>query len=266
MQIRLEGARRGIRSDPIEIGAWPHYYSQRAEESDIQPSEHSVETSTASCGISTAPSSIIQLASRWLEQCVTTHQNCKPAVNSSSALPRRLLNVGDADRSHRLKVVPVDDSFSGIRYVALSYCWGNSPGYKLTLSTVETLQSGIGIQEFPKTTDRMIALSGIIRLIERSTGWRNIAGLWEPFIIEDLLWKTTFDSRGAGAATGPSWSWVVVDQGRFSRSRAGLNFLAYVEEMEDTAFRNDSSTRSQAIIRISCTPIKVQRSQRNPTR
>jgi len=38
-------------------------------------------------------------------------------------------------------------------------------------------------------TDKLVALSGIIRAIERSTGWRNIYGVWEPFLLYELLWR-----------------------------------------------------------------------------
>lgn len=57
-------------------------------------------------------------------------------------------------------------------------------------------------------TDRLIALTGIIRAIERSTGWRIIDGLWEPFIIRDLLWMNTNRKQETQVVAGPSWWWI----------------------------------------------------------
>ncbi|KAH8647021.1 heterokaryon incompatibility protein-domain-containing protein, partial [Tricladium varicosporioides] len=59
--------------------------------------------------------------------------------------------------------------------------------------------------------DRRLAASGLIEGFARRTGWANIFGMWEPFLLEELLWI----SNGGGGmicpeATGlmPTWSWI----------------------------------------------------------
>lgn len=99
---------------------------------NLEPSvSSSVALSAAPMSITTSCSFVLRLIARWLELCVTRHQNCKPAVTFASALPKRLLDLSEADRSNQLKVVSTDDSFLGAKYAAISYCWGNSSGYPL---------------------------------------------------------------------------------------------------------------------------------------
>jgi hypothetical protein len=136
-----------IESDPIEISFLPsRTRSQWKRVPVLHPKDYYlVETLSASSDVSTASNSNLLSTSRWLEQCTTTHRNCKSALNSSSAIPSRLLDVGDAHRTHSVNLVLTNGSFSGVKYVALSYCWGRSPGYKLALSTMKTLQSRVPI-------------------------------------------------------------------------------------------------------------------------
>jgi hypothetical protein len=63
-------------------------------------------------------------------------------------------------------------------------------------------------------SDRTVALSGAIASIARNTGWRNTAGLWEPFLLQELLWAPwpliSSDSEPRPAAV-PTWSWFSTD-------------------------------------------------------
>ena len=150
-----------INDEPIEIALLPKYtLSQRENLAVNQPKDYDVFKSLpASSDVSTASNFNLLLASRWLEQCTTKHQNCKPGPNFSPSLPSRLLDVGDANRTHSVNLVSTDEMFPDVRYVALSYCWGRSPGYNLTLSTEKTLQSGIEIRELPRTIQDAIILT-----------------------------------------------------------------------------------------------------------
>ncbi|KAE8444622.1 hypothetical protein EG329_014370 [Mollisiaceae sp. DMI_Dod_QoI] len=68
-----------------------------------------------------------------------------------------------------------------------------------------------------KKGDRLVAISGAIRRIGLQRNWRNIHGLWEPFLVEQLQWRRSgrdkmpeiFTSNRTGAA--PSWSWASID-------------------------------------------------------
>jgi len=66
-------------------------------------------------------------------------------------------------------------------------------------------------------SDRLVAISGIIRRIQRDTGWTNIYGLWKPWLPEQLLWGAGF-TEGVlknipRTRTGwaPTWSWASVN-------------------------------------------------------
>lgn len=382
---------------------------------------------------------------------MTRHRSCQPAVNYVSALPKRLLDLSEEDGTNQVKVVLTDDSFFGTKYAALSYCWGNSSGYRLTSSTMTKLQAGIGIQEVPQTiqdaiyiarrlglrwlwvdslciiqdsfvdwareaesmvdvyqncflciaaigaassnlglfaerdpllyqpcqmttnlgdrtifaypstsprhdlrvdfdysalhmrgwavqerllaprtlsfgprifwecrehfcdetgmvgglkkpglkhdfsamvlqnagllppsevskqaiwtlwheileaytrakltekTDRLIALTGIIRAFERSTGWRNIDGLWGSFMPKDLAWCKNGHCHLDRALAGPSWSWIAVNGGVSAIGTAPVEDLARVEVLTDMRSGDGPNTRPHAMIRITCTPLK----------
>ncbi|PQE03058.1 heterokaryon incompatibility protein [Rutstroemia sp. NJR-2017a BVV2] len=61
--------------------------------------------------------------------------------------------------------------------------------------------------DLTRESDRLIAISGLARLLQPLIPGRYLAGHWEDNLIEQLLWK----SRGAGSRSGtylaPSWSW-----------------------------------------------------------
>ena len=141
------------------------------------------ELSESSNFISTASSSVRQLAGRWLQQCVGTHKDCEEREMSSRTLPKRLLKIEISNSSFRVKLVPVDASFSRSRYAALSYCWGNSKRYKLTSATVETLKNGISICQLPKTIQDAVHVTNGLGI-----GWLWVDSLC---IIQDSMadWK-----------------------------------------------------------------------------
>jgi hypothetical protein len=64
-------------------------------------------------------------------------------------------------------------------------------------------------------TDKEVAFSGIVEVFRKRTGWKYLAGLWEPFLLNELLW---YRSPEAGLdyhvhTSQPTWSWLRVDQG-----------------------------------------------------
>jgi len=127
-------------------------------------------------------------------------------------------------------------------------------------------------------SDMLIALSGITNAIERFTGWRNIAGLWEPFLIEDLLWKiedmpwtlTPFAERAPGLP-GPSWSWVSVDRCTITYESAPFSscvtrLLACAEGSKEVDYGQSTDggvPEGQATIRISAPLVKTTHLGRN---
>lgn len=62
------------------------------------------------------------------------------------------------------------------------------------------------------SSDRYAALYGIITAIKRCTGWSEVAGIWEPYIVESLLWSPKMgmlvDTGTKRTGLSPSWSWI----------------------------------------------------------
>lgn len=66
-------------------------------------------------------------------------------------------------------------------------------------------------------SDRLVALQGIINLLERYTGHENLAGLWRPILLGQLGWHTRDHSQLSSLGLqepstkeqyAPSWSWL----------------------------------------------------------
>jgi hypothetical protein len=61
------------------------------------------------------------------------------------------------------------------------------------------------------SSDRLPAIKGIIQEIEGRTGWNNVLGMWEPFLLHELMWthfpREQYQPRIPGI---PAWSWVSV--------------------------------------------------------
>lgn len=71
-----------------------------------------------------------------------------------------------------------------------------------------------------RTSDRLIAIGATVQRLSSQTGWRNIHGLWEPYLIHQLAWYRipTFDESGNKEVgqqrrngLAPSWSWASLD-------------------------------------------------------
>lgn len=64
----------------------------------------------------------IELASKWLNACLSSHKACDPSPAAGcSTLPTRIADVGNDTHDPRL-VLSADGSTGN--YVALSHCWG----------------------------------------------------------------------------------------------------------------------------------------------
>jgi hypothetical protein len=70
-------------------------------------------------------------------------------------------------------------------------------------------------------SDRLVALDGMVKSFSQNTGWKNFWGLWEPFLVEQCLWKhedmgqdmellcdSTLTSCGSRNPGFPTWSWA----------------------------------------------------------
>lgn len=87
------------------------------------------------------------LASKWLHQCLTSHQNCTRTMDDSP-LPKRLVDVGGEQSAPRL-IIPPPGSTG--KYVALSHCWGGHQPLTTTTQTLADRQRGMPLFTMPLT-------------------------------------------------------------------------------------------------------------------
>lgn len=67
--------------------------------------------------------------------------------------------------------------------------------------------------ELTFTRDKLVAISGVANYIQRHTKMKYLAGLWEPYLVSDLLWfaKKAHKSSRPLEYRAPSWSWAAID-------------------------------------------------------
>ena len=103
---------------------------------------------------STGSDSSFELASYWLEQCLSYHADCpKPSV-TDTFIPSRVIDVGGLDESREPYLLDTRDQHipeKEQRYVALSHCWGTAQIITTKLSTISDRHSGIPMATLPQT-------------------------------------------------------------------------------------------------------------------
>ncbi|KAH6686351.1 heterokaryon incompatibility protein-domain-containing protein [Plectosphaerella plurivora] len=110
-------------------------------------------------------------------------------------------------------------------------------------------------------TDRLAAVTGVMSLVKRQTGWDNHAGLWEPFLLRELLWEPSVRPvHSTGLA--PSWSWIAWDgriefKGPEQPDCSGIVELATVQRVPDIPPDTTTTEPSLLCLRINCMPLKV---------
>lgn len=80
-----------------------------------------------------------------------------------------------------------------------------------------------------KSEDKLIAISGVVKVLQKSTGDKYFAGLWGEHLATDLLWEKSLSQptglMPAKIYRAPSWSWASVD------GRIGAGFRVSEEEI-----------------------------------
>ncbi|KDR77083.1 hypothetical protein GALMADRAFT_39577, partial [Galerina marginata CBS 339.88] len=59
-------------------------------------------------------------------------------------------------------------------------------------------------------TDKLVAIAGIVKLVESKTGLHSVAGLWKEYIFPELLWFVNGPpaERPVESYQAPTWSWA----------------------------------------------------------
>ncbi|KAF4627873.1 hypothetical protein G7Y89_g10279 [Cudoniella acicularis] len=207
---------------------------------------------------------ILRQAETWIEKCLTGHPNCQPRKDSSQ-FPTRLIDVGPPDGSRDpflfIPALPLDNpkvsnvdleegnaktpkigkllsllSIPGPNeatkakaraglYVALSYCWGNTPNLVTTTKNISKMRDRIPWNKIPATIQDAISVT-------RGLG---IQYLWVDALCIIQDWKEDWEAEapkmaqvygGAfltiSAALAPDTSHRLIDR---QRGAAGLSKL-----------------------------------------
>jgi hypothetical protein len=153
-------------------------------------------------------------------------------VVQERVLPRRTLNFGvmvaweccetlrnEPGFPHNPDVLPTDPETYTLKRKFLDCAPANAG---LVLSDEHMIRNlrGLWMQilmDYTKakltiSSDRLIAISGIIKDLHERTLWNNFCGLWAPFMTEELLWAPylqTIEARIPYEA--PTWSWMSIN-------------------------------------------------------
>ncbi|PKY08883.1 hypothetical protein P168DRAFT_25758 [Aspergillus campestris IBT 28561] len=85
-----------------------------------------------------------------IDDCTANHPDCKPREGLD--LPSMLLHVSGASMSPTVRLVKASDiDVVPVRYVCLSYCWGNTQPNVTTTSRLDSYTAGIDTAEIPET-------------------------------------------------------------------------------------------------------------------
>ncbi|KAL3426699.1 heterokaryon incompatibility protein [Phlyctema vagabunda] len=103
----------------------------------------------------------VELAKKWLDACLETHQSCKSTEDYQ--LPTRLIDL----HSIPIRLVRSSDLTSKPRYATLSHCWGTENFHKLQQSNLEDFMNAIPEEKLTKTFQDAI-------YITRSLGLRYL--------------------------------------------------------------------------------------------
>ena len=139
--------------------------------------------------------------------------------------------------------------------------------YNVILNLWEQIVALYSEASFTVQTDRLTAISGIANAIQMRTGWKYLAGIWEPFLWKQLLWQLSFGSQSVPSGLSPSWSWVAStggiiwpndepEEGHFLNPLCSIETHSYtpVETKE-----NKGNTDTRLALKISCLAMKIGR-------
>lgn len=100
----------------------------------------------------------VEIATRWISQCVENHQSCRPSKRSP--LPTRLIDVSAFQDTLQPRL-QVNRGQLG-QYVTLSHCWGTGDRLTLTKDRLSAFKDAIPFSQLPKTFQDAIHLTALL--------------------------------------------------------------------------------------------------------
>jgi hypothetical protein len=213
-ELRLKlGAGETLHSSTLggmSIQRWPHSVKVAAattsSEVYLSDPDPNLSLHAAQLSITTASTATIDLAKRWLNECLHQHPACARVADSSKwRLPRRFINVTDGG----LRVCDtVNLSEANPRYVSLSHCWGKKPIIRLLQSNLDQLYRRIDFADLSKTFQDSVILTrrlgysyiwidSLCIIQDSSDDWAH-----ESTIMGDVYRNSVFTISALGAKDG----------------------------------------------------------------
>jgi hypothetical protein len=146
-------------------------------------------------------------------------------------------------------------SISGRFFNSITREFLSEDDYKMLYHMWTSILISFSVSALTARSDRLVASTGLISAIQRKTGWRNVGGLWVPYLVKELLWEHMNPVAGLSGVS-PSWSWAAVS----GEIRLSYRFaddgtsIADVYDMEISASSSLSDSKFLAL-QISCVPI-----------
>lgn len=166
----------------------------------------------------------------WYRRCVQEHVKCGPTQKEPALLPTRVIDVGGTLTQPRLYIS--GDGETG-EWAALSYCRGGDGHLTLTATSLDGLQSGIPLSDFPPTLRDAV-------LVARALG---IQYLWIDAL---CIFQDDMDDRRLEASkTSDVYTYAVVTIAATSADSMADGFLDRREPHFNCPFpwrRHDHST------------------------
>jgi Heterokaryon incompatibility protein (HET) len=107
---------------------------------------------------------IIDIVQSWYGACTNRHVNCAQSGHEVS-LPSRLIDVGSSEDCARMPRLFIPTKGTLGKYLALSYCWGEQAGVRLTRpSFPRFLTEGIPLNHLPRTLRDACILCRALRI------------------------------------------------------------------------------------------------------
>ncbi|EIW60372.1 HET-domain-containing protein [Trametes versicolor FP-101664 SS1] len=98
-----------------------------------------------------------------------------------------------------------------------------------------TILAAYGRCSLTRFDDRLVAVSGVLRRVEATTGWRSMWGIWRDSVLVDLLWLVDRPSVRPPTSDylAPTWSWAGLEGAVFMAVGDGKGCEWAAEVVED---------------------------------
>ena len=108
----------------------------------------------------------LQIAKKWINDCVTGHASCRPDPRSGRWYPSRLLDLDDPtqDGLTILRLITTKSHSLEGHYTTLSHRWGHAKFLQLTRHNLEDFHREISIAELPQTFRDAILVSKALQI------------------------------------------------------------------------------------------------------